>query len=276
MLLIILPLLLLSQANVALALVSSSSKSFELTGIPREIDWILKSPPVPVDAETSLLESGVLIQRGEFGVLTDPRKEEIGNVCKELGMTLVQGLSVRKQVMVTQSVHSGWKLKKNSGRLSRLMDSGSSSIADLSFSFDQPPVGIIRAILDFRIRETYADALEDHFVKKIVKAIVDGTLVGRHLDDFLSSREQHELEMARQSDVTSFVTPGDNFYGAGTAKHFSRGVQKQIAKYEEEFGGPGAIVYRCGFSALLAERLPNTLLLDAGPLTVPDFSDQIV
>jgi hypothetical protein len=43
-------------------------------------------------------------------------------------------------------------------------------------------------------------------------------------------------------------------------------VKKKILKYEEFFGESGAIVYRNGFSTSLADALPNTLILDSGPL----------
>ena len=43
---------------------------------------------------------------------------------------------------------------------------------------------------------------------------------------------------------------------------------KQVNRYDSEFGGPGAIVYKLGHSRALAEQIPGTLLLDRGPLNV--------
>jgi hypothetical protein len=57
-----------------------------------------------------------------------------------------------------------------------------------------------------------------------------------------------------------------DYFGAGTAKHMLKKVKKQIRKCEEFSGESGAIVYRNGFSTSLADALPNTLILDSGPL----------
>ena len=59
-----------------------------------------------------------------------------------------------------------------------------------------------------------------------------------------------------------------NYYGSSASKHFVDKLIKQVSRYDNEFGGPGAIVYKLGHSRGLAEQLPGTLLLDRGPLNV--------
>lgn len=56
------------------------------------------------------------------------------------------------------------------------------------------------------------------------------------------------------------------YYGSAESKHFMKSLKKQITRYDSVFRGSGAILYKFGFSASLQEALPNTLLLDNGPL----------
>jgi hypothetical protein len=67
-----------------------------------------------------------------------------------------------------------------------------------------------------------------------------------------------------------------NFYGTATSKMFVKNLQQQINKYDECFGGTGAIVYRNGFSAALPQRVSSVLLLDRGPLKDYDDDDDDV
>jgi len=300
------------------------------TGIPKEITWTLTKSPVSLQSEKSLLRSGVLIQRGEFGRLSEFRLKEIEQVCQGLEMTLEEGISLRRQEMVTRIVQSTWKLSKNQGKLSRQLSEGR-SIADLSHGLDQPPVSILRTILDYRIGATLP-SVEKSDGKLIVKAIVAGELTGPHLKNFLSSKEQHQLDIAKDTDLVGYSPPHDesqrqlaadlwehklhrylddqgvdyytenelregglsstpdclirddctingksvrwidskNFYGSGSAKVFRNKAQKQIQRYERVFEGAGAIVYRHGFCSSLSVGLPDTLLLDSGPLALPE------
>jgi hypothetical protein len=57
-----------------------------------------------------------------------------------------------------------------------------------------------------------------------------------------------------------------NFYGTTKSRIFLKNLMRQTAKYENFFNGPGAIIYRLGFSASLEQQLPNSLLLDEGDL----------
>uniref|UniRef100_A0A7S4K148 CDAN1-interacting nuclease 1 n=1 Tax=Odontella aurita TaxID=265563 RepID=A0A7S4K148_9STRA len=59
-----------------------------------------------------------------------------------------------------------------------------------------------------------------------------------------------------------------NYYGSGLRESngMMNKMKKQIAKYEAEFGGSGAIVFKHGFSQKFTRTLPSTLFLDSGPL----------
>jgi hypothetical protein len=48
-------------------------------------------------------------------------------------------------------------------------------------------------------------------------------------------------------------------------------LKKQAAKYDKNFG-PGAMVFRYGFSAELDSILPGTLLLDSTPLDLSELT----
>ena len=47
-------------------------------------------------------------------------------------------------------------------------------------------------------------------------------------------------------------------------------LAKQAKRYDDEFKGPGAIIYKLGYSETLPSKLPETLFLDRGPLTSVD------
>jgi hypothetical protein len=61
-----------------------------------------------------------------------------------------------------------------------------------------------------------------------------------------------------------------NYFGSGSAAsyHFIKKLKKQITKYDMEFEGNGAIVYRLNYSKSLETNInQKCLLLDKGPLT---------
>ena len=58
------------------------------------------------------------------------------------------------------------------------------------------------------------------------------------------------------------------YYGSAGSKMFTQKLKKQIDRYDTAFNGRGAIIYKFGFSAPLMETLPQTLLLDSGPLPI--------
>eukprot|EP00980_Cylindrotheca_fusiformis_P013312 scaffold3389_cov119-Cylindrotheca_fusiformis.AAC.4 len=69
-------------------------------------------------------------------------------------------------------------------------------------------------------------------------------------------------QLVRWMDVKSF-------YGSGLRenRHFSNSLKRQVTKYETEFKGSGAVVFKHGFSNKLSGSSPSTLFLDAGPLS---------
>lgn len=62
------------------------------------------------------------------------------------------------------------------------------------------------------------------------------------------------------------------FYGTTCSTLFITKLQKQASRYDLEFGGPGAIIYKLGYSENLPRRVPTTLFLDGGPLSRFDAS----
>jgi Protein of unknown function TPD sequence-motif len=277
-----------------------------------------------------LCRSGVLIRRGEFGRLSTDRVQEIAATCHALGMTLPQGLSMRKQIMLTEQAFSSAMLQQQSDALSAMLAAGDVSIRDLTVQHHQSPVSIMRAIMSYRIHQSIPRLNRRHG-KAIVKAIVNDELGRPHVDDFLNDHEQHQLLLAKASDVVGYVeqydlsvqeaatawegalyrflddqnvshltqnelqsmgctrTPdclflddltinNDNstvpirwidcksFYGSADAKMFTKDLIQQINRYDDFFGGRGAIVYRQGFSTVLSQRVAPALLLDRGPL----------
>ena len=59
-----------------------------------------------------------------------------------------------------------------------------------------------------------------------------------------------------------------NYYGSTASRRFMQSAEKQSSKYEEAFFGPGAIIYRLGFSSELSLKLNNVLTLDQGDLQI--------
>lgn len=145
---------------------------FRPTGIERKIDWKASSEPVPLRSEVGLLKSGVLVRRGEFCTLHGDRLEEVERECKIWGMTLSQGLLIRRQLMVSKVVASSWKLK-NERKLVLAIENFERmiSLMRLSADLDLPPVSIFRAIVARRVLEAYPD-LRDRDRKRIVKGII--------------------------------------------------------------------------------------------------------
>jgi hypothetical protein len=58
------------------------------------------------------------------------------------------------------------------------------------------------------------------------------------------------------------------FYASGLkqSSHMTKKIKNQIARYQDEFGEDGAVVFKHGFSRSLQRKNPDTLFLDAGPL----------
>jgi hypothetical protein len=339
-----------------------ANERFAYTGVPRHIVWQDDYPPVSLVNETSLRQSGVLIYRGEFGRLDDNRIAELAITCRSYGLTLAQGLSLRKQIMLTDMAFSSQVLKSKGPELSDWLATVSmtttpaagpveedpavaedptkmpGTILELSVQMHQSPVSIMRAILSQRIYESLQGRVQGQHVRMIIKTILNEELAPPHLDDFLDPREHAQLQLAKSADVVgykeqydlgeyeaavawegalyrflddrgvSYLTQDElqamgctrtpdclllddvyinnstepvrwidckNFYGTATSKMFVKNLQQQINKYDEYFGGTGAIVYRNGFSAALPQRVSSVLLLDRGPLKDYDDEDDV-
>lgn len=222
------------------------------TGISRNIEWDSSSPPVSVAAEQALRDSGVLSQRGEFGFLKDQRVAEIEETSSNLGISISQALSIRRQMLLTQTVHSNSLLKAKSRKLSSLLPK--TPILELSVTYDQPPVAIFRAILDSRLRLLYP-AIPSGYYKQIVKAVVMEELNGPHLDDLLSVWEQDQLDVARQADVLSYQPPYDTSQ-LDAATKWEESLHKFLDTKQVHYMTEEAL-RKAG-----ATRTPDVLLLD--------------
>jgi hypothetical protein len=167
------------------------------------MEWDSISKPVPLQNEITLLESGVLVQKGEFCRLYGDRLDDVKATCENVGMTLRQGLLVRKQLMVSKVMRSSWKLKdeRKLGYIIRRFQRQQSPL-ELSRDLDLPPVSLIRAVISQRVGEAYPDMLERD-QKKIVRSII-GEKDPDNVKQFLSAWELQELHSAKEVDVVGY------------------------------------------------------------------------
>jgi hypothetical protein len=299
------------------------------TGLDKRVNWKLANPPVPIRAEHTLLKSGALLRRGEFGRTEGRRVEEIEAACHKVGMTLDQGFLIRKQLAVTKVMRNSWRLKEGDKgsfeQIERQFEVEKRTLLRLSGDLDMPPVSILRAIIRKRVEEAFPEMSKKSDITRIVKSIIndeDPELV----QQFLSSWETRQMQTAKAEDIIGYsdvggqiesskwereiykflderginylteedmrlagsrITPdclvldncvvngrevrwidAKNFYGSGLKEcnGIKNKMTKQIAKYEAEFGGSGAIVFKHGFSQKFMETFPSKLFLDSGPL----------
>lgn len=183
---------------------SSNTACFKRTGIRREIQWESASTPVPHQNEIRLLKSGVLMRRGEFCDIHDVRLDEVEQECKSLGITLRQGLLIRRQLMVSKVVSSSWKLKEKEklNLMVQNFETHRKSLMELTKDMDLPPVSILRAILAERVCKAYPEMLERDR-KRIVKSII-GERDPEKVEQFLSKWELAELQKAKEFDVVGY------------------------------------------------------------------------
>mmetsp|Transcript_620 Transcript_620/g.1069 ORF Transcript_620/g.1069 Transcript_620/m.1069 type:complete len:351 (+) Transcript_620:63-1115(+) len=193
-----------SRKSPCFSSLSSSAEAYEKTGITRELQWDPVSKPIPLRKEIDLLESGVLVQRGEFCSLHGDRLQEVEDECQYLGMTLPQALLIRRQVMVSKVVRSSWKLRDEQkfGYVLRRFQEQGCSLLELAKDIDQPPVSILRAVVAERVKVEYPDML-DRDRKFIVKSIIsekDPDNVAKFLTDY----ELSELQTAKEYDMVGY------------------------------------------------------------------------
>mmetsp|Transcript_34223 Transcript_34223/g.38951 ORF Transcript_34223/g.38951 Transcript_34223/m.38951 type:complete len:385 (+) Transcript_34223:56-1210(+) len=311
---------------------AESSQPFvaNYTGIPIEIEWKQAQRPIPIGREIELLNSGVLLKRGEFGFAVDERCEEIEGKCHKLGMTREQGFLIRKHLAVTKVIKKSRSLEYKFDSIKNAFCTKRHSLLQLSYQLDLPPVSIFRAILKERIYRAYPYMLSSDRKKIVQKIIQDGGTIDESdmVREHLTNWETDQLRIAKENDVVgyeysdgrvlssqweekiydflkerkvNFLTEDDlrvaglggvatpdcllldeciingrlvrwidakNFYGSGLTETngIIKKMKKQIAKYQQIFGGDGAIVFKHGFSVRMIDTFPSTLFLDAGQL----------
>jgi hypothetical protein len=194
----------LSSSPSDLIVCETEISCFRRTGIKRELEWGSVSNPVSLKKEISLLESGVLARRGEYCSLYGDRLDEVEAECKLLGMTLVQGLLIRKQLMVSKVVASSWKLKdeRKLNYIIRTFERQQSPLLEIARDMDLPPVSVFRAIVASRVFDAYPDLL-DRDKKRIVKSIISERNP-ENIKEFLSESELKELQKAKECDMVGY------------------------------------------------------------------------
>jgi len=177
----------------------------DYTGIVRVIDWTpVASAAVPLHAEKGLLQTGVLVRRGEFSVLPEGsrRLDEIRKQCERYEVTLEQALFMRQQLMVSHVVSSIWKVEKYLDKIQRQFGTQQKDILEMSHALNLPPVSIVRAVVQSRVDKAHPHwRARDR--KRLVKEIIhDDSHYSS--DEFLSSREWEQLQIAKASDVVGY------------------------------------------------------------------------
>lgn len=124
---------------------------------PNTFSFNWENKPVSLKTEGEI--ASLVVNRGEFGWLSDDRVDEIAKLVLNCEMTLDQALSLRSALLQQKTVYSHGQLQARGKALHRLYKDGV-SIVDLSKKFDFPPMNIFRVILKemgwskSRIKET--------------------------------------------------------------------------------------------------------------------------
>jgi len=155
--------------------------------------------------EVRLLKNKVLVRPGEFSPLRGNRLYEVENECKAIGLKFTQGLSIRKQLLVSKTMTKSNKLKSETilDDLTKKFEHQKSSIMEMSRELDLPPVCVIRAILSNRVRHASRESKTGLLKKDIIKAIIndeDPYLMNK----FMSRWEVRELRNAKSNDVVGY------------------------------------------------------------------------
>ena len=131
--------------------------------------------------------------------LSPERLDEINVICKLNGLTIEQGLSLRKQLMVTKIMNATSKLRRLENEIEKLFLKGY-SITKLMQKYDIPPVAMLRSIITNRVRKLNPQMLERD-VKDIIKDILSN---GHYQDVYLSDYEKEELKISKLLDQNSY------------------------------------------------------------------------
>ena len=178
--------------------------------VKRKITWEPAAfEPVPISKEIQLLRKDVLIRRGEFGSLHGSRQLEVELECCELGLTVDQAMSIRKQLLIKKARVNHWKLKEQDSLEEVIISfQQQKSLADIAVGLELPPVSVIRAILARRVLDMYSElqvANRRRPAGKILQSIIfeDDE---EYVDMFLNKWELEELQSAKNCDVIGYVT----------------------------------------------------------------------
>jgi len=176
-------------------------------GRERTIHWP-SAEPVPVQKEIQLLMSGALVRRGEFGPLHGSRALEVELECGELGLTVHQALSIRKQLIMRKTLKGSWKLKDEStmNTIKKKFEHQQRSLQEISQEYDLPPVSIFRAIVAPRVLDAYPQftGLDRHRpAGRIVQSIINED-DQENVKSFLSEWELKELQNAKDHDLVGY------------------------------------------------------------------------
>lgn len=128
---------------------------FDVRPYPMGIPEDLESPrtfhlrwevhPVPLATEEKV--ASWVVQRGEYGWLTDKRVEEISQRVLQESMTLDQALSLRSALLQQKTVYSHHALKAQGPVLARKYKNGA-SVLELSVEHDFSPMNLFRTVLE--------------------------------------------------------------------------------------------------------------------------------
>ncbi len=156
-------------------------------------------------SEVCLLKKRILVRPGEFSPLRGSRLYEVENECKAIGLKFTQGVSIRKQLLVSKTMTKSYKLKSEKvvNNLTKKFERQTSSIMEMSRELDLPPVCVIRAILSNRVRQASRETKAGLLKKDIIKAIIndeDPYL----MNEFMSRWEVRELRNAKGNDVVGY------------------------------------------------------------------------
>jgi hypothetical protein len=241
-----------AQGDCSMIQSEASVHSIELTGIKRSIPWP-SSRVVHDKAEQALERSRVLLKRGEYcdgEHLSAKRIHEIEAECKYLEMSLEQGLSLRKQALVTKIVTKNSGLQRHLSYLSREFKRGR-GIMQLSMETDLPSMSIIRAILTRRVKSRHPG-----WIDKDVKKLVRDTIAAGHGCYLKNEGEQQQLALAKKYDQTSYADSLTN----GEEKQAATGWEVSLLDYLDKH----EISYLTEetLSEMASATTPDVLLLD--------------
>ncbi len=107
------------------------------------LEWAVS--PVPLKTEEKVAEW--VVQRGEYGWLTDERVDEIDKKVANDAMTLDQALSLRSALLQQKTVYSHHKLKRKARSIAQQYRNGS-TVIELSIEHDFSPMNLFRAVLE--------------------------------------------------------------------------------------------------------------------------------